>query len=147
MDIRKKTVKATLRDEEIKKLQEQVLQLHRDKTALMSKCKTLSRGLPVLFVTLGQSVYMQRRMVVMKLRRDGHTVMRAYIVYDQQNDGSCAGIMSEAHLARFLGIARGSIRRQLWRGDKLFLRRYEVVRCWIDPDDYEYLQVDDSVGE
>ena len=48
---------------------------------------------------------MQRRMVVMKLRRDGHTVMRAYIVYDQQNDGSCAGIMSEAHLARFLGIA------------------------------------------
>lgn len=90
---------------------------------------------------------MQRRMVVMKLRRDGHTVMRAYIVYDQHNNGSCAGIMSEAHLARFLGIARGSIRRQLWRSDKLFLRRYEVVRCWIDPDDYEYLQVDDSVGE
>ena len=38
MDIRKKTVKATLRDEEVKKLQEQVLLLHRDKTALMSKC-------------------------------------------------------------------------------------------------------------
>lgn len=49
MDIRKKTVKATLRDEEIKKLQEQVLQLHRDKTALMCKCKTLSRGLACSF--------------------------------------------------------------------------------------------------
>ena len=49
MDIRKKTVKATLRDEELKKLQEQVLQLHRDKTALMSKCKTLSRGLACSF--------------------------------------------------------------------------------------------------
>ena len=49
MDIRRKTVKATLRDEEIKKLQEQVLQLHRDKTALMSKCKTLSRGLACSF--------------------------------------------------------------------------------------------------
>ena len=49
MDIRKKTVKATLRDEEVKKLQEQVLQLHRDKTALMSKCNTLSRGLACSF--------------------------------------------------------------------------------------------------
>lgn len=49
MDIRKKTVKATLRDEEVKKLQEQVLQLYRDKTALMSKCKTLSRGLACSF--------------------------------------------------------------------------------------------------
>lgn len=49
MDIRKKTVKATLRDEEIKKLQEQVLQLHRDKTALMGRCKTLSRGLACSF--------------------------------------------------------------------------------------------------
>lgn len=74
-------------------------------------------------------------------------MMRAYIVYDQRSNGSCVGIMSEAHLARFLGIARGSIRRQLWCGDKLFLRRYEVTKCWIDPDDYEYLQVDDSVGE
>ena len=44
MDIRKKTVKADARDEEIRKLQEQVLQLHKDKTALMSKCRTLSRG-------------------------------------------------------------------------------------------------------
>ena len=49
MDIRRKTVKATLRDEEIKKLQEQVLQLHRDKTALMGRCKTLSRGLACSF--------------------------------------------------------------------------------------------------
>lgn len=49
MDIRKKTVKATLRDEEIKKLQEQVLQLYRDKTALMGRCKTLSRGLACSF--------------------------------------------------------------------------------------------------
>lgn len=49
MDIRKKTVKATSRDEEIKKLQEQVLQLHRDKTALMGRCKTLSRGLACSF--------------------------------------------------------------------------------------------------
>lgn len=49
MDIRKKTVKATSRDEEIKKLQEQVLQLHRDKTALMGRCKTLSRGLVCSF--------------------------------------------------------------------------------------------------
>ena len=49
MDIRRKTVKVTLRDEEIKKLQEQVLQLHRDKTALMGRCKTLSRGLACSF--------------------------------------------------------------------------------------------------
>lgn len=49
MDIRRKTVKATLRDEEIKKLQGQVLQLHRDKTALMGRCKTLSRGLACSF--------------------------------------------------------------------------------------------------
>ena len=49
MDIRRKTVKVTLRDEEIKKSQEQVLQLHRDKTALMGRCKTLSRGLACSF--------------------------------------------------------------------------------------------------
>ena len=40
-----------------------------------------------------------------------------------------------------------SVYKQISRGDRVFLRRYEVVRCWIDPDDYEYLQVDDSVGE
>lgn len=85
--------------------------------------------------------------MVMKLRRDGHTVMRAYIVYDQHSNGSCVGIMSEAHLARFLGIARGSVYKQISRGDRVFLRRYEVVRCWIDPDDYDYLQVDDKIAE
>lgn len=79
--------------------------------------------------------------------RDGHTVMTAYIVYDQQNAGSCVGIMTSEHLAKFLGIARNSVYKQISRGDRVFLRRYEVVRCWIDPDDYVYLQVDDSVGE
>ena len=49
MDIRRKTVKTDMRDEDIKKLQEQVLQLHRDKTALMGRCKTLSRGLACSF--------------------------------------------------------------------------------------------------
>ena len=49
MDIRRKTVKTDVKDEEIKKLQEQVLQLHRDKTALMGRCKTLSRGLACSF--------------------------------------------------------------------------------------------------
>ena len=73
--------------------------------------------------------------------------MTAYIVYDQQNAGSCVGIMTSEHLAKFLGIARNSVYKQISRGDRVFLRRYEVVRCWIDPDDYVYLQVDDSVGE
>lgn len=77
--------------------------------------------------------------------RDGHTVIPAYIVYDQENVGSCVGIMTSDHLAKFLGIARSSIYKQISRGDRVFLRRYEVVRCWIDPDDYEYLQVDDKV--
>lgn len=45
MNIQRKTVKTDTRDEEIKKLQEQVLQLHKDKTALMSRCRTISRGL------------------------------------------------------------------------------------------------------
>lgn len=49
MDIRRKTVKIDVKDEEIRKLQEQVLQLYRDKTALMSRCKTLSRGLACSF--------------------------------------------------------------------------------------------------
>ena len=79
--------------------------------------------------------------------RDGHTVMTAYIVYDQKTAGNCVGIMTSEHLAKFLGIARNSIYKQISRGDRVFLRRYEVVRCWIAPDDYEYLQVDDRVGE
>lgn len=79
--------------------------------------------------------------------RDGHTVMKAYIVYDQKIAGNCVGIMTSEHLAKFLGIARSSVYKQISRGDRVFLRRYEVVRCWIDPDDYEYLQVDDRVGE
>lgn len=73
--------------------------------------------------------------------------MTAYIVYDQKIAGNCVGIMSSEHLAKFLGIARSSVYKQISRGDRVFLRRYEVVRCWIDPDDYEYLQVDDRVGE
>lgn len=77
--------------------------------------------------------------------RDGHTVMIAYIVYDQKNAGCCVGIMTSEHLAKFLGIACSSVYKQISRGDRVFLRRYEVVRCWIDPDDYEYLQVDDGV--
>lgn len=77
--------------------------------------------------------------------RDGHTVMTAYIVYDQKIAGNCVGIMTSEHLAKFLGIARSSVYKQISRGDRVFLRRYEVVRCWIDPDDYEYLQVDDEV--
>lgn len=85
--------------------------------------------------------------MVLKMCRDGHTVMRAYIVYDQQNDGGCVGIMNAAHLARFLGISNSSVRKQISRGDRVFLRRYEVVKCWIDPTDYEYLQVDDKVVE
>lgn len=81
------------------------------------------------------------------MRRDGHTVMTAYIVYDQKNSGSCVGVMTSDHLAKFLGIARGSVYKQISRGDRVFLRRYEVVRCWIDPDDYDYLQVDDKIAE
>ena len=49
MDIRKKTVKTDAKDKAIRELQEQVLQLHRDKTALMGRCKTLSRGLACSF--------------------------------------------------------------------------------------------------
>lgn len=73
--------------------------------------------------------------------------MTAYIVYDQKIAGNCVGIMTSEHLAKFLGIARSSVYKQISRGDRVFLRRYEVVRCWIDPEDYEYLQVDDRVGE
>ena len=71
--------------------------------------------------------------------------MTAYIVYDQNTAGNCVGIMTSEQLAKFLGITRNSIYKQISRGDRVFLRRYEVVRCWIDPDDYEYLQVDDKV--
>lgn len=77
--------------------------------------------------------------------RDGHKVMTAYIVYDQKTAGNCVRIMTSEHLAKFLGITRSSIYKQISRGDRVFLRRYEVVRYWIDPDDYEYLQVDDKV--
>lgn len=49
MDIRKKTVKTDAKDKVIRELQEQVLQLHKDKTALMSRCRTLSRGVVCSF--------------------------------------------------------------------------------------------------
>lgn len=49
MDIRKKTVKTDVKDKAIRELQGQVLQLHKDKTALMSRCRTLSRGLVCSF--------------------------------------------------------------------------------------------------
>ncbi len=60
MDIRKKTVKASLRDEEIKKLQEQVLQLHRDKTALMSKCTKFFTRACLLFLQIQDRVFICR---------------------------------------------------------------------------------------
>ena len=62
--------------------------------------------------------------------------MTAYIVYDQNTAGNCVGIMTSEQLAKFLRITRNSIYKQISRGDRVFLRRYEVVRCWIDPDDY-----------
>ena len=52
MDIRKKTVKTDAKDKAIRELQEQVLQLHKDKTSLMSRCRTLSRGVVCSFLQL-----------------------------------------------------------------------------------------------
>ena len=49
MDIRRKTVKTDTKDEEIRKLQEKIYRLHRDKKELMYKCKTFSRGLACSF--------------------------------------------------------------------------------------------------